>query len=376
MAEPSVNQYRGRLAPSPTGYLHLGHARTFWVAWQRARVAHGKLIFRNEDLDYQRCKPEFVNAMYEDLRWLGLDWDEGPDLSPPSGKSGQPGDPDLSPLSGKSGQPGDPGLSPLSGKSGQPGDPDLGGGPFAPYSQSERRSFYLEAWRKLRDSGLIYPCTCSRKDLERALSAPHEALHAAETNQPAPQEDEAQRNDHRFTEASPTGTLPGADDEVPYPGTCRDKIATAGKYDSPAGVSWRFKVPDGEAISFDDGYFGKQQFVAGNDFSDFPLWRRDDIPAYQLAVVVDDAAMQITEAVRGADLLKSTARQLLLVRALGYSVPAYFHCPLLRDEKNVRLAKRHDALSLRALRERGVDPAELRKQFAQEIEWSRGLIYG
>src|SRR5215831_11693927 len=118
--------YRGRLAPSPTGYLHLGHARTFWVAWQRARAAHGKLIFRNEDLDYQRCRPEFVRAMYEDLHWLGLDWDEGP------------------------------------------------------YSQSERRNFYLDAWRKLRDSGLIYPCTCSRKDLERALSAPHEEpLHGA-----------------------------------------------------------------------------------------------------------------------------------------------------------------------------------------------------
>ncbi|MBZ5505401.1 MAG: tRNA glutamyl-Q synthetase [Acidobacteriia bacterium] len=333
-----MNQYRGRLAPSPTGYLHLGHARTFWVAWQRARTAHGKLIFRNEDLDYQRCRPKFVSAMYEDLRWLGLDWDEGPDLDGDAGH----------------------------GSSFAPS--------FGPYSQSERRSFYLEAWRNLRDGGFIYPCTCSRKDLERSLSAPHEALHAAEMNQPAPQEDEPQRDD-RFAEASPTAT-PGADDELPYPGICRDKIATAGEYDSPAGVSWRFKVPDDETTSFEDGYFGKQQFVAGRDFSDFLLWRRDDIPAYQLAVVVDDAAMRITEVVRGADLLKSTARQLLLMRALGYSVPAYFHCPLLRDEKNVRLAKRHDALSLRALRERGVDPAELRKQFAEAIEWRRGLMRG
>ncbi len=150
-----------------------------------------------------------------------------------------------------------------------------------------------------------------------------------------------------------------ADDEVPYPGTCREKIGTAKDYDSPAGVSWRFKVPDGETISFEDGYFGRQEFVAGRDFADFLLWRRDDIPAYQLAVVVDDAAMQITEVVRGADLLKSTARQLLLIRALGYPVPAYFHCPLLRDEKNVRLAKRHDALSLRKLREQGVKAEEL-----------------
>jgi len=316
-----MSTYRGRLAPSPTGYLHLGHARTFWIAWQRARAAHGKLIFRNEDLDYQRCKPEFVRAMYEDLRWLGLDWDEGPEI----------------------------------------------GGPFAPYSQSERRNYYLEAWCRLRDGGFIYPCTCSRKDLERALSAPHEEI----TNDCGPQAPSP-----AIEETYDAGTQPGAaavqsvivDDEPPYPGTCREKIGTAKDYDSPAGVSWRFKVPDGEAISFEDGYFGRQDFVAGRDFADFLLWRRDDIPAYQLAVVVDDAAMQITEVVRGADLLKSTARQLLLIRALGYPVPAYFHCPLLRDKKNVRLAKRHDALSLRKLREQGVKAEELRSTFQREIE--------
>jgi glutamyl/glutaminyl-tRNA synthetase len=317
--------YRGRLAPSPTGYLHLGHARTFWVAWQRARAAHGKLIFRNEDLDYQRCKPEFVQAMYEDLRWLGLDWDEGPDL--------------------------DNGLADGEVGSGSVSHGRAGRGNFGPYSQSERRSFYLDGWRKLRNSGLIYPCTCSRKDLERALSAPHEPLHGAGASSDMPS---------------------AADDELPYPGTCRKKIGTAKDYDSPAGVSWRFKVPDGETISFDDGYFGRQEFTAGRDFADFLLWRRDDIPAYQLAVVVDDAAMQITEVVRGADLLKSTARQLLLIRALGYPVPAYFHCPLLRDEKNVRLAKRHDALSLRKLREQDVKAEELRKRFAEELEWDRG----
>jgi glutamyl-tRNA synthetase len=299
------NVYRGRLAPSPTGYLHLGHARTFWVARHRARTTAGALVLRNEDLDFQRCKPEFASAMYEDLHWLGLDWDEGPDV----------------------------------------------GGAFAPYSQSQRRNFYLDAWRSLRDGGFIYPCTCSRKDLERALSAPHE---------------EAEPGVHANDDAN--------DDELPYPGTCRNKIATAAQYESPAGVSWRFKVPDGEAVSFADGYFGQQEFVAGHDFSDFLLWRRDDIPAYQLAVVVDDAAMQISEVVRGADLLKSTARQLLLLRALGYSTPAYFHCPLLRDEKNIRLAKRHDALSLRALRDQGTDPAALRRKFAAEIEWDRGLI--
>ena len=334
MAKPPQNVYRGRLAPSPTGYLHLGHARTFWVAWRRTRAAHGKLIFRNDDLDYQRCKPEFVQAMYEDLRWLGLDWDEGPDL--------------------------DSGVAD-GGVSGGVSHAGVGRGSFGPYSQSERRSFYLDAWRKLRDSGLIYPCTCSRKDLERALSAPHEALHAA-----------ALQNAHIAENA----VDPGADDELPYPGTCRYRIATARDWASPAGVSWRFNVPEGAAITFDDVYFGRQEFVAGRDFADFLLWRRDDIPAYQLAVVVDDAAMEITEVVRGADLLKSTARQLLLIRALEYQAPKYFHCPLLRDEKNVRLAKRHDALSLKALREQGIDPSDMLKKFAQEVEWSRGLIQG
>jgi glutamyl-tRNA synthetase len=284
--------YRGRLAPSPTGYLHLGHARTFWVAHQRARACAGNLVFRNEDLDQQRSKPEFVQAMLEDLRWLGLDWDEGPDI----------------------------------------------GGMFGPYAQSQRRSFYLEAWRKLRDRGAIYPCTCSRKDLERALSAPHED-----------------------------------DDEAHYPGNCRGKLGQAREWESPAGVSWRFLVPDHRTIFFNDLYSGRQHFIAGRDFSDFLVWRRDDVPAYQLSVVVDDEAMRITEVVRGADLLRSTARQALLLEALGYSTPLYFHCPLLRDEHDRRLAKRHDALSLRVLRTRGEDPAALRKKFAQEVDWQRAL---
>lgn len=253
--------------------------------------------------------------MYEDLRWLGLNWDEGPDLS----------------------------------------------GPFAPYSQSERRNVYLEAWRRLRDSGLIYPCTCSRKDLERALSAPHEEPQSTWSAGALACEQNSSAQPGAATLQSV------ADDELPYPGTCRGRIATARDYDSPAGVSWRFRVPDGETISFHDGHYGPQQFVAGRDFADFLLWRRDDIPAYQLAVVADDAAMQITEVVRGADLLKSTARQLLLIRALNYPTPAYFHCRLLRDEKNIRLAKRHDALSLRKLREQGVRPEELRDRFQKEM---------
>lgn len=295
--------YRGRLAPSPTGYLHLGHARTFWVAYQRARACAGTLIFRNEDIDQQRSRPEFVQAMYEDMRWLGLDWDEGPDLPSQTGYSGQ-----------------------------------HGSSAVGPYSQSQRRNFYLDAWRKLRDGGFIYPCACSRKDLERAPSAPHED-----------------------------------DDEIHYPGTCRTRLAEAHTWQSPAGMSWRFKVPDDQIITFTDLYHGPQQFTAGRDFSDFLVWRRDDVTAYQLAVVVDDEAMHISEIVRGADLLRSTARQLLLVKALGYSVPAYFHCPLLLDHENHRLAKRHDSLSLRRMREEGADPGALRERFPQELEWNRNL---
>ena len=270
--------YRGRLAPSPTGLLHLGHAATFWNAYQRSLQPNGVLIFRNEDLDPQRSQARYTSAMLEDLRWLGIRWQEGPDI----------------------------------------------GGPFAPYQQSQRREFYLDAWRKLRDAGAIYPCTCSRKDLALSASAPHDG-----------------------------------DDEPMYPGRCRERISQTANYEAPAGVNWRFRVPDGETNGFVDQRQGPQSYVAGTDFGDFVIWRRDDVPAYQLAVVVDDAAMQITEIVRGADLLKSTARQLLLIRALGLPTHGYFHCDLVRDQSGTRLAKRHDSLSLRALREQGHAPARV-----------------
>lgn len=273
----SQSAYRGRLAPSPTGLLHVGHARTFLIAAERARQHGGTLILRNEDLDSQRCRPEFVAAMYEDLRWLGVHWTEGPDC----------------------------------------------GGPLAPYSQSERRFYYLEAWRMLRDGGLIYPCTCSRKELAAIASAPNDA-----------------------------------DDEPVYPGTCRSR-ADGGQYETPRGVNWRFRVPNRETITFADLRQGAQSFVAGHDFGDFVVWRRDDVPAYQLAVTVDDAQMRISEVVRGADLLKSTARQILLFRALGHSIPDYYHCDLVRDPAGQRMAKRHDSASIRALRERGLSPQEV-----------------
>jgi glutamyl/glutaminyl-tRNA synthetase len=271
--------YRGRLAPSPTGLLHLGHARTFWTAAKRAAERGGGLILRNEDLDPQRCLPEFAAAMIEDLQWLGISWGEGPDR----------------------------------------------GGPFGPYTQSQRREYYLAAWKQLRDAGMIYPCSCSRKDVAQAAAAPNEG-----------------------------------DDEPIYSGKCRSRIDAAA-YPDPAGVNWRFRVPDGEEICFTDLHLGPQRMIAGKDFGDFIVWRRDDVPDYQLVAVIDDAAMQITEVVRGSDLLKSTARQILLYRALDLSLPDFYHCDLIRDDAGVRLAKRHDTLSIRKLRELGWTPEQVRQ---------------
>jgi glutamyl-tRNA synthetase len=157
----------------------------------------------------------------------------------------------------------------------------------------------------------------------------------------------------------PAGKL-DLDDEPIYPGTCRRLLgSTPIETDTPDGINWRFRVPDGEAIEFVDRNLGPQRFVAGRDFGDFVVWRRDGVPSYQLACAADDAAMGITEVVRGADLLKSTARQILLNRALGYRDPAWFHCRLVVDHNGRRLAKRHDSLSLRALRQRGLTPMNI-----------------
>ena len=282
--------YRGRLAPSPTGFLHLGHARTFWTAAERAAEHRGTLVLRNEDLDTRRCRAKFVTAMIEDLRWLGISWQEGPDC----------------------------------------------GGPFGPYRQSERRDFYVAAWKQLRDSGFIYPCTCSRKDVALAAAAPNEGddepIYSGKCRPAEPVGGHARLRPAGWTNASaPRPVVP----------------------DAPLGFNWRFRVPDGEEIAFTDLHFGAQRMMAGRDFGDFIVWRRDDVPAYQLAVVVDDAAMRITEVVRGADLLRSSARQILLYRALGLAIPDFYHCDLVRDEMGVRLAKRNDSLAIRKLRQMG-----------------------
>jgi glutamyl-tRNA synthetase len=270
-----MKPYRGRIAPTPSGLLHLGHAQTFWIAHQRARLAGGKLVYRTEDLDPQRCKTEFATAALEDLKWLGIDWDEGPDC----------------------------------------------GGDHAPYTQSQRIGRYRELLETLKARGLVYPCRCSRKDVRDAVAAPDE-----------------------------TG------DEPIYPGTCLPAIGQASAFDAggTARVNWRFRVPSAEPITFEDGRLGHQSFTAGSDFGDFVFWRHDDVPSYQLAVVADDHDMGITEVVRGEDLLKCTARQLLIYRALGWEPPTFHHCPLVTGEDGQRLAKRHDSLSLRAMREAGV----------------------
>ncbi len=268
--------YRGRLAPSPTGYLHLGHARTFWIAWKRAREAGGRLVLRNDDLDRDRVRPEFISGFVEDLKWLGLDWDEGPDV----------------------------------------------GGAYRPYSQSERMGRYAAALGRLREGGWIYPCTCSRREIQAAVGAPH-----------------------------------AGEDEPIYPGSCRGQRIEDIR--SGKRFSWRFRVPDGERVGFEDGLKGWQEYLCGEDFGDFVVWRPDGLPAYQLACVVDDGEMAMTEVVRGEDLLASTARQLLLYRALGWTAPGFHHCPLMLDETGARLAKRHAALSLRELRAQGRTPGEL-----------------
>lgn len=271
--------YRGRLAPTPTGLLHVGHARTFALAAARASAAGGALVLRMEDLDRERCRPEFAQAAIEDLRWLGLGWAEGPDI----------------------------------------------GGPHGPYAQSQRLPWFRQVWAGLRASGLIYPCDLSRADVARALAAPHA-------------EDDAEP------------VFPAA--LRPAPGTGRERA-------EPDGINWRFRVPDGETVGFEDALQGPRSFVAGRDFGDFLVWRRDGLPSYELAVVADDHAMGVTEVVRGADLLLSTARQILLYRALGWPAPGWAHAPLVMGADGRRLAKRSAGLAIRELRKKGRTPEEV-----------------
>jgi glutamyl-tRNA synthetase len=264
---------RGRYAPSPTGTTHLGNASTALLAWLSVRAQGGVYVMRMEDLDRARVVRGSATGILDDLRWLGLDWDEGPDI----------------------------------------------GGPYAPYSQSERLPRYEGAFEQLRAEGRVYPCFCSRKDIQTAVSAPQ---------------------------------APG--DEARYPGTCRDLSPQeiARRVASGAAPAWRFRVDLEDVLPFTDRKHGLYEPDPGS-LGDFVVRRADGVPAYQLAVVVDDIAMKISEVVRGDDLLASTARQLMLYRAFGATPPVFAHVPLLLGDDGVRLSKRHQGVTLRELRDAG-----------------------
>jgi glutamyl-tRNA synthetase len=269
--------YRGRLAPSPTGKLHFGVARTALLAWLRARACNGTLVLRVEDVDRPRVVDGAAEAIMDDLRWLGIDWDEGPDV----------------------------------------------GGAFGPYVQSARSPHYDRALERLTEGGLAFACSCTRAELMAASSAPHGEL--------GPR----------------------------YPGTCRQ-----GPKRPRRACSLRFRMDAGEA--FVDGLYGAQPAAPGDDFI---VHRSDGLYAYQLAVVVDDIAMQISEVVRGADLLSSTPRQLALYRALGASAPAFLHVPLVLGTDGARLAKRHGAVAVADYRARGRAP----ERVVAALAWTLGL---
>ena len=266
----------GRFAPSPSGRIHLGNIFCCLLAWLSARQKGGRVVLRIEDLDTARCPRRYAEQMIEDLRWLGLLWDEGPDV----------------------------------------------GGPDGPYFQSERTALYQAALERLEEQGWVYPCFCTRAELH-AASAPHRE-----------------------------------DGQVIYPGTCRDLTpaqAAAKARETGRSPALRIRVPDRET-AFTDGHMGRYEENLARDCGDFLLRRSDGMFAYQLAVVVDDAAMGVTEVVRGADLLDSTPRQLLLYTLLGWEAPSFYHLPLLLAPDGRRLSKRNADAGLEVLR--GRVPAE------------------
>jgi len=268
----------GRLAPSPTGAQHVGNARTYLIAWLSARSQGGQVLLRMEDIDSPRIKPGAAEQALDDLRWLGLDWDEGPIV------------------------------------------------------QTERLPIYEQALATLQRQELVYPCTCTRTDIERAASAPH------------------------------------LEHEGPiYPGTCAHRrVADAATLSQP--FAWRLRVAD-ETIAFDDGFHGRTALNVRELGGDFVVWKSAGTPAYQLAVVVDDALFGVSEVVRGDDLLSSTPRQLLLYRALGYPPPRFIHVPLVVGADGRRLAKRHGDTRLASLRAAGVTPEALLGLLAWSCGW-------
>ncbi len=295
-----VTEVVGRFAPSPTGALHLGNARTFLIAWLRCRSQGGRMLMRMEDLDHPRVKPETVGQVYEDLRWLGLDWDEPVDES----------------------------------------------GNLAAYVQSERLEYYRQAFNELKGKGLLYPCRCSRKDIEESQSAPHE------------------RGTGRLTAEEQK--------ELYYPGFCREKSIE--QPDNPADCSdekapaWRFRVDPG-TTRFDDVFCGVCESDVSVWSGDFVVARNLSAPSYQLAVVVDDAAMGVTEVVRADDLLLSTHRQLKLYKSLVLNPPAFLHVPLVVGTDGRRLAKRHGDTRISEIRRCGTSPESVIGWLAYTCGW-------
>jgi glutamyl-tRNA synthetase len=281
----------GRLAPTPSGYLHLGNARSFLLAWLWARYEGGRVVMRIEDIDRPRCKPEYAQAALTELAWLGLTW-EGT------------------------------------------GARSAGDGGADEWVQSRRTHIYRDHLQVLIDNGLAYPCTCTRKDIEQASSAPH-------------------------------------GDEGPiYPGTCRGRWQSFEQAKRESGVTpaWRLRFEG--TYAFRDEVQGDIAIDAST-LGDFVLWRRDDLPSYQIAVTVDDALQGVTQVLRGRDLVSSTARQLALYAALKLPAPAQWaHVPFIQDAQGRRMAKRDGDLALAHLRDTGVDP----NRVVGLLAWSAGLI--
>ena len=249
--------YRGRIAPTPSGYLHEGHAKTFKIAWTRARMEGGTIVYRNDDLDRSRCKKIYLKSAMEDLRKLKIDWDEGPDI----------------------------------------------GGEFGPYNQSERGKLYREAILKLAKQGFIYPCMKSRKEIQNfGLKS-------------------KSGEEYLFPEKFRGGNREYEENEICW------------------NVSWRFRTDWGKTVNFYDQRLGNQIFETGIHFSDFLVWRKDGTASYELATVIDDIHMSITEIVRGEDLLISSARQNLLFDAFGSKRPSFYHCKLMLDSEGNKLSK-------------------------------------
>ena len=293
-------RYVGRLAPSPTGALHLGNARTFMIAWLRARARGGMVILRMEDLDHPRDKPGAAREAVEDLKWLGFDWDEE-------------------------------------------------------YVQSERKALYRAALERLHAQGLVYPCVCSRKDVERAQSAPH------------------------------------AGDQLFYPGTCRGRFASwraaqaflREESDVPRLPCWRFRVEAGTVVRFEDVFAGPFGQDVARTLGDFPVARDAFGAGYTLACTVDDLLMGVTEVVRGDDLLPATPAQILLAQALvpwarsslpvprsTFHLPSYLHVPLVVGADGRRLAKRHGDTRVAAFRAAGRRPEDVLGFLAASCGWA------